>query len=65
MELAKASSYWVAVLSRAKTIPSFENWMNPPKPARPLYGEEAETRHREFETFKSLVESSMEQQQDG
>ena len=65
LELAKASAYWVAMLSRAKNMPTYENWMHPPKPMRELDADEAEQRKREFEAFKALVETSMEQKQDG
>lgn len=43
-ETAKAASYWTAVLGRAERLPSFEDWMNPPKPLRNLEGDEAEER---------------------
>ncbi len=59
VEIAKASSYWSAMLSRAGRFPSFDEWMNPPKPARALKGEEAKERAAEFETFKSLVEEAI------
>ena len=47
------------MLSRAGRFPSFDEWMNPPKPARALKGEEAKERAAEFETFKSLVEEAI------
>tara|TARA_R110000772_G_scaffold203982_4_gene314138 strand:+ start:2435 stop:2668 length:234 start_codon:yes stop_codon:yes gene_type:complete len=66
IELAKAQSYWTAVLSRAKDIPSFDRWMSKAKPGRALEGEEAEERQAAHEAFAELAAKMMEgAEQDG
>ena len=69
VELAKASAYWTAALSRTKKLPNFDSWMNPPKPARALTGEEAELRERQHQEdvatlmeLKAKHKAAMEQQ---
>jgi hypothetical protein len=49
VDLVKASAYWAESLARTKRLPNFEQWMNPPKPARPLSDEEAAIRFNEHE----------------
>ena len=61
VDLVKASVYWAESLARSKRLPKFERWMNPPKPARALKGEEAETRLREHEEDVAMIESLMAQ----
>ena len=55
IELVKAQSYWTAVLSRAKDIPSFDRWMNKAKPGRSLEGDEADQRQAEHDDFAARV----------
>ena len=49
VDLARAASYWTEALARTKRLPDFKGWMNPPKPARHLDGEEAARRLAEHE----------------
>ena len=66
IELAKAQSYWTAVLSRAKEIPSFDRWMNKAKPGRAIEGEEADQRQEEHEAFAERMTTMTEgAEQDG
>ncbi len=55
IELVKAQSYWTAVLSRAKDIPSFDRWMNKSKPGRVLEGEEADQRQADHDAFAERI----------
>jgi len=38
-------------------LPDFKNWINPPKPARALKGEEAERRKAEHDADVAMIES--------
>jgi hypothetical protein len=38
-------------------LPDFQNWINPPKPARALKGEEAERRKAEHEADVAMMEN--------
>lgn len=61
VDLLKASAYWSEMLARTKRLPEFDRWMNPPKPARALKGEEAATRLREHEEDVAMIQSLMAQ----
>ncbi len=53
----KASAYWSESLARTKRLPDFDKWLNPPKPARPLSGEEAEIKLKEHEEMLERSQS--------
>ncbi len=56
VDLARAAAYWTEALARTKRLPDFKGWMNPPKPARSLDGEEADRRLQEHLEDVALVE---------
>jgi len=56
-ETLRASVYWAESLARTKRLPDFKNWINPPKPARALKGEEAERRKAEHEADVAMMEN--------
>ena len=56
-ETLRASVYWAESLARTKRLPDFHNWINPPKPARALKGEEAERRTAEHEADVAMMEN--------
>jgi hypothetical protein len=56
-ETLRASVYWAESLARTKRLPDFQNWINPPKPARALKGEEAERRKAEHDADVAMIES--------
>lgn len=57
VELMKASAYWAESLARTKRLPDFDKWLHPPKPARPLSGEEAAIKLREHEEMLERSQS--------
>ena len=63
-ELAKSAAYWTAALARAKDIPSYDHWMNPPKPARVLEGEEAAQRQQEHDELEARMRAWQQQEGD-
>lgn len=56
-QMNTALAWQVAVLSRAKTIPSIKSLLSS-RPARPLKGEELKKRRLEFEDMTSGVDLS-------
>lgn len=56
VQLVKAASYWTESLSRMKRMPTFDKWLDPPKPARSLTGEEADKRLEEHLEDVALIE---------
>lgn len=59
VNLTKASVYWAESLARTKKLPGFDQWMNPPKPARALTGDEAEKRLAEHREDVAMIEGLM------
>jgi len=65
VDLAKASAYWSESLSRTKRLPSYESWLNPPKPARNLTGDELEQRQSEHEADVEMMRKLMAEKAKG
>jgi hypothetical protein len=57
-------AYWTASLSRSGKLPNFDNWMNPPKPARGLKGDEADERRRQHDEDVARIEEMLAAQRE-